>query len=59
MEKVMQPKKIIRLTEAEKKIISEYSAYTAYANASVMKPLHADIIDKKIIKWLLLKWKKR
>jgi hypothetical protein len=24
-----------------------------------MKPLHADIIDKKIIKWLLLKWKKR
>jgi len=29
----MQPKKIIRLTEAEKKIISEYSAYTAYTNA--------------------------
>jgi hypothetical protein len=24
-----------------------------------MKPLHADIIDKKIIKWLLLKQKKR
>ncbi len=43
----MQPKKVIRLTEAEKKIISEYSAYT---NDSIIKPLHSDIIDKKIIK---------
>lgn len=47
MEKVMQPKKVIRLTEAEKKIISEYSVYT---NDSMNKPLHSGIIDKKIIK---------
>lgn len=47
MEKVMQPKRAVKLTEAEKKIISQYSANT---NASIMKPLHSVITDKKIVK---------
>ncbi len=46
MEKVMQPRKTIKLTEAEKKVLSAYSSYTS---ESVMKPLHSCITDKKIV----------
>jgi len=42
----MQPKKAIKLTEAEKKVLS---AYSSYANEGVMKPLHSGITDKKIV----------
>jgi len=46
MKKVVQPRKV-RLTEAEKKIVSEYYAYTM---DSVLKPLHSSGADKKILK---------
>jgi len=39
----MQPKRIIKLTEAEKKIISQY---TAYNNTHVEKTLHSAAIHK-------------
>lgn len=47
MEKVMQPKKVIRLTEAEKRVISAYSEYTV---ENMLKPIHSSITDKKMIK---------
>lgn len=46
MEKVVQPKKAIKLTEAEKKVLSAYSSYTS---ESLLKPLHSGITDKKIV----------
>lgn len=49
MDKVMQPKRVIKLTEAEKRIISQYTAST---NENLLKPLQSVITDKKIIKWL-------
>lgn len=47
MEKVMQPRRIIRLTEAEKKVLSSYAAYT---EENMIKPLNSVITDKKIVK---------
>ncbi|WP_162862545.1 hypothetical protein [Acetivibrio cellulolyticus] len=46
MEKVLQSKKVIKLTEAEKKVLSAYSAYT---NENDLKPLQPNITDKKIV----------
>lgn len=39
----MQPKKMIKLTEAEKKIISQY---TAYNNSNMTKTIHSATIHK-------------
>lgn len=47
MKKVMQPKKSIRLTEAEKKIIAQYSASN---EVNIIKPLHSVISDKRTVK---------
>jgi|LSQX01.1.fsa_nt_gb hypothetical protein len=43
MEKVMQPKKSVKLTEAEKKVLI---AYSAYVSGEGLKPLTNKIINK-------------
>lgn len=47
MEKIIQTKRAIKLTEAEKKIIAQYSAYNIN---NVNKPLYTANVHKKIVK---------
>lgn len=44
MEKVEQPKKVIKLTDAEKKVLS------AYINENSLYALNSVMTDKKVVK---------
>jgi hypothetical protein len=44
MEKVVQPKKVIKLTDAEKKVLS------AYINENSLNTMHPAMTDKKVVK---------
>ena len=44
MEKVVQPKKVIKLTDAEKKVLS------AYINENSLNTLNTVMTDKKVVK---------
>jgi hypothetical protein len=44
MEKVVQPKKIIKLTDAEKKVLS------AYISGNSLNTLNSVVTDKKVVK---------
>jgi len=47
MDKVVQPKKTLKLTEAEKKVLSAYASFAASEGG--MKPLRPSVIDKKLV----------